>query len=349
MLVLLGLVRFTGEISDPPIHISRRMSSCIEQSTDDDECCPPGVEPDTRWLFRVAGRTSTCYQQLMLAITRHQPDVDYSGATDDDHLVDLWIRGFESPHTRRAYTRDIAEFREHTGKPLSSVKLADLSAWPALSRGSPSSRARRLNSVKSLLSFACRAGYLQYNVGAAFRGPKIPNGLTERILPEADVTKMLASSRGRSRALVRLLYASGARVSEVIALDWRDIHPIDNNTAILTLHGKGGKTRHVLVDQGTINDIGPPGKSDSPVFLAVTGGRLSYRVAHYIVRSAARRAKLTQAVSPHWLRHCSASHALDRGASVALVQASLGHASVATTGKYLHARPKDGLSKYLPL
>jgi integrase/recombinase XerD len=84
------------------------------------------------------------------------------------------------------------------------------------------------------------------------------------------------------------------------------------------------------------------------VFRPGKGGHLTPVQVHRIVKQAAQRAGLSDRVSAHWLRHAHASHALDRGAPVSLVQATLGHASVATTGRYLHARPNDSSARYLP-
>ena len=86
---------------------------------------------------------------------------------------------------------------------------------------------------------------------------------------------------------------------------------------------------------------------DDPVFRSRKGGHLDRSQVLRIVQAAARRAGIDLAVSPHWLRHAHASHALDRGAPISLVQATLGHASVSTTSKYLHARPGDSSSRYL--
>jgi site-specific recombinase XerD len=94
-----------------------------------------------------------------------------------------------------------------------------------------------------------------------------------------------------------------------------------------------------------------PGE-DEPVFVSRKrrgGGRLQPLAVLRIVRAAARRAGIALPVSPHWFRHAHASHALDRGAPIHLVQATLGHASITTTGRYLHARPKDSSSRFLPL
>lgn len=91
------------------------------------------------------------------------------------------------------------------------------------------------------------------------------------------------------------------------------------------------------------------GAPDDPVFVSRAGGQLSVVQAWRIVRQAARAAGLDQGVSPHWLRHAHASHALDRGAPIALVQATLGHASVATTGRYTPARPGKSSGRFLGL
>lgn len=121
----------------------------------------------------------------------------------------------------------------------------------------------------------------------------------------------------------------------------------------VTLYGKGGKTRVVLLSESTWKalqsirvDTGP----ESPIFVSRKGrGHLDASQVHRTVRTAARRAGIEGNVSPHWFRHAHASHALDRGCPIHLVQATLGHASVATTGKYTHARPNESSSKYLAI
>ena len=149
---------------------------------------------------------------------------------------------------------------------------------------------------------------------------------------------------------MRLLYAAGVRVSEVCGLKWRDVQS-RGEAGQITVYGKGGKTRFVLLSADTWQElIVLRGETDSdvPVFPSRKGqGHLSAAQVHRIVKAAAGRAGVDVPVSPHWLRHAHASHALDRGCPIHLVQATLGHASVATTGKYLHARPEDSSSRYL--
>jgi integrase/recombinase XerD len=92
---------------------------------------------------------------------------------------------------------------------------------------------------------------------------------------------------------------------------------------------------------------GEAGNEDGPVFRSRKGGPLTARQAQRLVDAAAKRAGLRAGVSPHWLRHAHATHALERGAPIHIVQATLGHASVATAGRYLHARPTDSSARYL--
>jgi site-specific recombinase XerD len=169
-------------------------------------------------------------------------------------------------------------------------------------------------------------------------------------LSEDDVLRMLALERNpRNRTLLRLLYLGGLRISEACDLRVRDLAPRDDAGQI-TVFGKGGKTRAVLLKASMWKDLAMQRGSDPdmPVFRSRKGSaRLSTVQVHRIVKSAAARADLSAAVSAHWLRHAHVSHALDRGAPAHLVQATVGHASLQTTSKYAHARPTESSSKYL--
>lgn len=274
-------------------------------------------------------------------------------ADSDEGLLRLWLHG-RSAHTQRAYLADVGRFLAFVGKPLPAVTLRDLQAWEdSLAGLSDATRRRRLAAVKSLLTAGQKMGYLRFNVGAAKTLPKSKNTLAERILPEADVQRMLALETGaRNSALLRLLYVSGVRVSEACGLCWRDVQPRPDGQAQITVFGKGGKTRAVLLPAGVagaVMALREGAGQDDPVFRSRKGGALHPSQVHRILRAAGRRAGIEAPVSPHWLRHAHASHALDRGAPIHLVQATLGHASVATTGRYLHARPSDSSSLYLGL
>jgi len=271
-------------------------------------------------------------------------------ASNDAQLVALWLHGRPAT-TMRAYAREVRTFLAAVEKPLAAVTLGDLQAFAdGRQLLAPATRARTLHAVKSLLAFGQRIGYLAFNVGAPLHIPGSRDTLAERILPEADVHRLIALEPGvRNHALLRLFYASGVRVAELCGLRWRDTQPRDDGGQI-TVWGKGQKTRAVVLPAGTWRELaalrGGAG-GDDPVFRSRKQGTLSTAQAWRIVRAAAQRAGVELAVSPHWLRHAHASHALDRGAPIHLVQATLGHASVATTGKYLHARPTESSGKYL--
>ncbi len=286
-----------------------------------------------------------------------------SQADDDLHLISLWLHG-KSDHAQSAYMRDVERFVDFVDLPLAEVKLKHFWEWAddLKARGyKPSTQARKLAAVKSLFSFGHRIGYLMYNVGAAVTVPSIPDKLAERILPEDDIQRILDSATNlRNRVLLRLFYASGARVSELASLYWgalleRGLHngqPVGQ----ITLLGKGDKTRTIRLPPGTWASLEQLREKAAehgyaqrrhPVFRSQKGGSLSRQQIWRIVRRAAKAAGLTQNVSPHWLRHAHASHALDNGAPAHLVKDSLGHKSLTTTSKYAHARPHDSSSLYL--
>jgi len=272
-------------------------------------------------------------------------------ANDDNQVIGLWLHG-KSEKTQLAYSNDVKRFLDFVGKPLSAVTIGDIQAFvDSLSDYAPASKTRMTASVKSLFTYAHKIGYLRFNVSAVVGLPSVKNTLSERILPEEDIQKMIIlTDKPRDKALLRLLYMGGLRISEACNLKWRDIQPTSNEGAYLNVFGKGSKTRSVLIDSKTYNALlalkGNSGPDD-PVFVSQKGHALSVPQAWRIVKKAAKRAKIDAPVSPHWFRHAHASHALDHGAPIHLVQNTLGHSSITITSRYLHARPNDSSAMYL--
>ena len=287
-----------------------------------------------------------------------------SGAANDDRLVGLWLHG-KGDATKEAYRGALAAFSGFTGgKPLRAVTLADLQAYAddLADAFAPATQAKLLAAMKSLISFGHQIGYLPFDVGRPVKLPARKDDRAERILSADDVHSMIAGAQEkRNRALLRLLYIGGLRVAEAVDLKTRDLREregVNGGTGgQVTLFGKGQKTRVVLLPPGLWKELFALAlpRPDAPLFRSRKKGpggeprSITVRQAERVVKDAARRAGLANAsdVSPHWMRHAHASHAMDRGAKVHLVQATLGHASVATTGRYLHARPEESSSLYL--
>jgi integrase/recombinase XerD len=282
-----------------------------------------------------------------------------SGADDDERLVELWLHG-KGDATKEAYRGALAAFSGFTGgKPLRAVTLADLQAYAddLADAFAPATQAKLLAAMKSLFSFGHQVGYLPFDVGRPVKLPSRRDDRAERILSADDVHAMIARTKTpRDRALLRSLYIGGLRVAEAVALKSRDLKERDGGGQI-TLFGKGRKTRAVLLPEEAWSELVALAlpHPDAPLFRSRKKGPggepkgITVRQAERVVKEAARAAGLKNAseVSPHWLRHAHASHAMDRGAKIHLVQATLGHASVSTTGRYLHARPDESSALYL--
>ncbi|MEU6034895.1 site-specific tyrosine recombinase XerD [Actinomadura sp. NPDC047616] len=218
---------------------------------------------------------------------------------------------------------------------------------PPLSAGSA---ARAVVAVRGLHRFALREGLAPGDPARDVRPPTPPRRLPKAISID-DVERLLAAAAGpggdatarglRDRALLELLYGSGVRISEAVGLDVDDL---DLDEGFARVRGKGGKTRVVpmgdyarrAVEAYLVRarpELSAAGRGGPALFLNARGGRLSRQGAWMVLRAAAERADLKN-VSPHTLRHSFATHLLDGGADVRVVQELLGHASVTTTQVY---------------
>jgi len=282
---------------------------------------------------------------------------------ENDQLVEQWAYG-RAENTKRGYRAEAARlFHFLPGKNISDIKLKDLQNFAESLKVLPAATvARRLYAIRSLFKFAWRLGVIERDLAQLLIIPMVKNTLAERIIPEEEALRMIEFEKDpRDIAILRLLYGGGLRVSEVAQLRWRDLAPRKvkgQQAGQVTVFGKGGRTRAILVSpttweaiqalKGSDNrripkEVGP----DDPVFVSRNGGHLNVSSIYRMVTSAAFRAGLEEKVSPHWLRHAHASHALDNGAPIHLVQYTLGHSNVATTSKYLHVRPEDSSSRFL--
>lgn len=262
-------------------------------------------------------------------------------------VVDLWLRDRPST-TRRAYLTDYGVLASWAGKPLALITIEDLFRFSTELTGAPASRCRRIAAVKSLMSFAVRVGALALDPSRSIRLPRTSKNLTERVLREDEVVDLIKEARrGRDQALLRTLYISGVRISEALGLRWQDV-----GRRWLTVAGKGSKPRTVLVPGRLVADLRKlkdRAESEEGFVFKGRGGRpISTGYARRIVKTAGMEA-LGKPVAPHWMRHSHACKAVENGVPIHVLQASLGHFSIATTSLYLHARPNQGSSQYIGL
>jgi integrase/recombinase XerD len=259
-------------------------------------------------------------------------------------------------NTVLAYRRDLTAYLEHLARAgiefPAEVSAADVSSFArALSSRAeapltPTSTNRMLSSVRSFHRYLVGEGQVQVDVAADTSAPKLPSRLPKAITID-EMAAVLASTEGeapqqmRDRALLELLYATGARISEAVALNVDDV--IDSD--VVRLFGKGGKQRIVplgsyartAIDEYLVRVrplLSARGTATPALFLGLRGQRVSRQNAWLIIKAAAERAQLGVEISPHTFRHSFATHLLAGGADVRVVQELLGHSSVATTQIY---------------
>jgi len=269
----------------------------------------------------------------------------------DRYLRHVAIEKGRSPHTVAAYRRDLEPLLQ-AGVPLEPESLAGY-VRGLRERPEPlaaSSIARTISSIRSFVRFLVDEGVLETDPSVDLVAPKQPARLPKALTIE-QVEALLAATDGdepadlRDKALVELLYATGARISEAVALNVDDLLGENGTAEVVRLFGKGGKQRIVpigsyartAVDAYLIRArpvLSQRGRSTPALFLGVRGARLSRQNAWLLLRAAAERAKLDLELSPHSMRHSFATHLLQGGADVRVVQELLGHASVATTQIY---------------
>jgi integrase/recombinase XerC len=268
-------------------------------------------------------------------------------------LVDKFLRHLEiergmSSHTLRAYRKDLEEFTVHAQKDAADIEMIDVRGFVAqqIKKGLTKTTAgRRLSTVRSFLKFLTREGYLKANPAKLVTTPKAEKHLP-KFLSVDDVFSLIEKPDAigfihvRDRAILELLYSSGLRVSEVAGLNVEDVN---TREGLVKVRGKGKKERIVPMGSKAVEAIRGYmtekillKKKSKTLFLNKRGTELSERGIRRIVVKYARLIGVSGQIGPHTLRHTFASHLLQAGADLRVIQELLGHASLSTTQKYTH-------------
>jgi integrase/recombinase XerD len=175
--------------------------------------------------------------------------------------------------------------------------------------------------------------------------------LSERLLTEDEVHRVIESaSNSRDALIMKTLYYTGLRCSELCGLTWKDVRESENGKgASLTVIGKGSYLRTVNISSELWSELKQYRQTgDIPLFASRKGsGGLTRSQVHRIVRAAATKAGIKRHIFPHAFRHSHATHAIEHGAPLHLVQQTLGHANLSITGLYLHVKPNESSGQYL--
>lgn len=273
-----------------------------------------------------------------------------------------------APNSLAAYRRDLRRYAEYLRRRgvTGDVALVDesiVSGWvdelqkartdEGQRRYKESSIARALAAVRSFHRFCVEEGLLDDDPSGDVGAPRVPQGIP-KALTEAEVDALLGAVPGdgprprRDRAILEVLYAGGLRISELVGLDLGDVDLYDGLVHVM---GKGSKERVVPLGRSAREAVGDYLTTGRPelagtrtrepaLFLNARGGRLTRQGAWLIVRAAGDRAGLQGRLFPHVLRHSCATHMLDHGADIRVVQELLGHASLSTTQVYTKVSPE---------
>lgn len=281
-----------------------------------------------------------------------KPDLEPLLEEFDEYLA---LQRGRSVHTRRAYLGDLRSLFDFTGGGLDTLTLPRLRSWLAAQAGAGAARttlARRTSAIKTFTAWALHRGLLGSDPAARLQTPKAHRTLPSVLRQEQALDAMDALQTGaqqgdpialRDRLIVELLYATGIRVSELCGLD---IDDVDRSRRVLRVLGKGNKQRTVPFGEPAEDaltawlDSGRPAlakpASGAALLLGSRGARLDQRQARTVVHQTMAAVDGAPDIGPHGLRHSAATHLLEGGADLRVVQELLGHSTLATTQLYTH-------------
>jgi len=278
----------------------------------------------------------------------------------DDALIDrfcdhLWLEDGLAELTLAAYRRDLRGFAawlaQTHARTLATAAAGDVEAWLAhrfAQRARPRSAARYSSTLKRFYRYLLRENLIAADPTLNLDSPKLPRALP-KTLTETDVERLLAACAGdapadtRDRAMLETLYATGLRVSELVGLR---LAALNLDDGVLRVTGKGSKDRLVPLGEEAVVWLRRylagaraallAGQLSDAVFVTARGAGMTRQAFWHLIKRRARGAGIERALSPHTLRHAFATHLLNHGADLRVVQMLLGHSDISTTQIYTH-------------
>ena len=283
------------------------------------------------------------------------PITHHSSPLIDEFCDAVWLEDGLAKNTLEAYRRDLSQLaawleREH-GRTLAAASHADLLgflAYKVRSRARATTTSRQLSSLKRFYRYCLRQGRIKADPTLKIDSPKLPRSLPKS-LTEEDVEGLLAAppvekSLGlRDKAMLETLYASGLRVSELVGLK---LTQVSQDMGVVRVIGKGSKERLVPVGEEALawirrylKEARPEllgGRASEDLVVTTRGAAMTRQMFWHLLRRHAARAGMKKPISPHTLRHAFATHLLNHGADLRVVQLLLGHSDISTTQIYTH-------------
>lgn len=276
---------------------------------------------------------------------------------EDLAIIGSWLFQ-KSSKTQRYYRRIIREFFSfYPNLYIRTTQITHLSLFiKTFGNHSDSTRNTYKNALSSLFSFAQKSGYIERNPAVMLETIKTADRLYSKVLSREQIEQMiLKETNQRNRLILKVLYFTGVRVDELCKLMKKSIQKTADGTHYMLVEGKGKKVRSINLPMHLVTEIFLYSETINTFFLFTSGKKglaeaqkpLNASQIFRIVRASAKTAKVSVCPSPHWLRHTCATHSIEAGAPIHVVQKTLGHESISTTGKYLDIRPKESAGNYL--
>ena len=259
-----------------------------------------------------------------------------------------------SDTSRPAYKRTLVKFFTFYNVGISEVTDIHINLYITSLPVGDSTKNFVIKVLSSFFTYMFKTGYISQNPSAVIRQIKVADKLIEKILSFEQVKQMIETEQNvRNRTFLIVLYYAGLRVSEALSVKWKNFRVLQDGAAQLTIIGKGRKARTLHIPEDIYKIICENLNSkecdlDDFIFKSKDSDKaFCRRHAIRICKNAALKARIDKIPSPHWFRHSNATHAIDNGAPIHLVQKSLGHSDISTVGRYLHSNPMESTANFL--